>query len=169
MIKKYVKGVLAVMIAVVALSACENKQQQPVEEPQIDPREAFVGDYKYVTSGDIDLYIGALPFNTVPLDYEGDMAITLGDEQNTLWVKAEGDSVVAYVSGSQLFLDPVVKETTFGELDMQLSFTFSKATLEGDKLSCSSDVEISASFMDYSLLGSGKVDVVSTKKEVPAE
>ena len=169
MIKKYVKGALAVLVAVVALSACENKQQQQVEEPKVDLREAFVGDYTYASAGDIDLYAGAVKLYTVPFDYEGNMTITLGDEQNTLWVKAEGDSVVAYVSGSQLFLDPVVKETTFGELDMQLSFTFSKATLEGDKLSCSSDVEISASFMDYSLLGSGKVDVVATKKEVPAE
>lgn len=170
MIKKYVKGVLAVMIAVVALSACENKQQQPVEEPQVDPREAFVGDYSYVTSGDIDLSAGVLPFHTtVPLDYEGEMSITLGDEQNTLWVKAEGDSTVAYVSGNQLFFDPITKETSFGDLVMHLSFTLGKATLEGDQLSLTSDVEVSATYMDYGLSGNGKVDIVATKKVVAAE
>ena len=169
MIKKYVKGALAVLVAVVALSSCENKQQQPVEEPQVDPREAFVGDYTYASAGDIDLYAGAVKLYTVPFDYEGNMTITLGDEQNTLWVKAEGDSTVAYVSGNQLFFDPITKETSFGDLVMHLSFTLGKATLEGDQLSLTSDVEVSATYMDYSLLGSGKVDVVATKKEVPAE
>ena len=34
-------------------------------------REAFVGDYTFVSTGNIDLYMGAVKAFTVPMDKEG--------------------------------------------------------------------------------------------------
>ena len=158
---KYLKSAFAILLAILTFTACERSKE---EEPSTDPRDVFVGDYSFESTGNIDLYAGAVKVVTVPMDQKGELAIAPGDEDDTVWVIASGDSVLAYVHDNQLFMDPTEEETSIGELAMELSFTYSKATLKDNKLSFSSDVEITASYKDYSLFGTGKVDIVATKK-----
>lgn len=160
MLTKYFTKACVVLSAVLTLVACEGSKQGPSS----DPRDAFIGDYTFVSDGDIDLYAGALKLFTIPLDQSGEMSIAYGNESNTVWVIAEGDSTIAYVSGNQMFMDPTTDEATFGELVMHLSFTYGKATLDGKQLSWTFDVEIAAEYKTYSLSGSGQVDIVATKK-----
>ena len=158
-------GVIMAMMAAVTLCGCEGgKNTEPQEEPKVDPREAFVGEYAFTSKGDIDLYAGVLKLLTIPMDQQGDMTITPGDSVNTVWVIAGEDSTKAYVSGENLFMDPTKEEMTYGEVVMELSFTYGKATLSNDTLSLATDVEISATFRERGLTGSGKVDIVAVKR-----
>jgi hypothetical protein len=98
-------------VAVVALAACEGKKNdepQPEPQPQVDPREVFVGEYTLASTGNIDLYAAGVKLFTIPLDNESEMTITLGEEENTVWVIAGGDSTLAYVSGKVYFCSKFV-------------------------------------------------------------
>ena len=159
MFTKNLAKVCAILMTVLTFAACEGSKQEPT-----DPRNAFVGNYSFVTTGNIDLYAGSKKIVTVPLDKKGDMSITLGEVSNTVWIISSGDSALAYVSDNQLFMDPSVDEMTFGELVMHLSFTYGKATLNNETLTWNSEVEITASYKDLTLTGSGQVEIVATKK-----
>ena len=146
------------MAVVMLLAACEGTT------PQTDPREVFVGDYSFSSKGDIDLYAGKTKIFTVPLDKEGEMSITLSDQANAVWIVAEGDTAIAYVSGNQLFMDPTTEDIQYGDVNLHLKFTYGKATLEENQLTLPTDVEVSATYQSLSVSGSGKVDVSATKK-----
>jgi len=156
MITKYFTKVFAVVMAALMLTACEGNKK--------DPREAFVGDYTFTSKGNIDLYAGTLKLFTIPMDNTGELSIVLGKEENNLWVVSDGDTIQAYASGNQLFMDPTSEQTTFKELVLDLSFTYGKATLVENQLSWTSDVAITATYKGRNLVGSGKVDIVATKK-----
>ena len=152
----------AIMLMAVLLCGCKRNQEQV--EPQ-DPRQAFVGDYTFVSTGDIDLYMGSVKVITVPMNKDGEMSITLAQEDNAVWIIAEGDSLEAYVSGNLLFMEPTTDEVTMSGLVMEMAFTYSKATLTGNQLSWTSTVDITATYQSLSVSGSGQVDIVATKKE----
>lgn len=154
------KKVLFFLVMFVAFAACRSK-----DEPSADPRDAFVGDYSFVSEGSIDLYAGVSKVFTIPMNETGDLSIKPATESNAVWVIAESDSTKGYVSGSQLFMDPTSEDTQFGELNLHLSFTYGKATLQDNQLSWPSDVAITASYKDYNLLGNGRVDITATKKK----
>ena len=157
---------MVAMVAAATLCGCEGgKNTEPQEEePKVDPREAFVGEYTFTSTGNIDLYAGTLKLFTIPMDNKGEMNITLSDSTNAVWVRAENDSTIAFVSGNNLFMEPTTDETTFGELVMQLAFTYGKGTLENDTLSMDTYVAIQASYRDRSLSGNGKVGIVAVRK-----
>ena len=157
---KYLTRIFAILLAILTFAACDRSKE---EEPSTDPRDIFVGDYSFVSTGSIDLYAGALK-RTVPMNEKGNLSIALGKEANTVWVIAAGDSTLAYVSDNQLLMEPTEDEATFGDLVMEMSFTYGKATLKDNQLSWTSDVDITASYKDHLFLGSGKVDIVATKK-----
>ena len=155
---KNVMRMFAVVAAVVALSACENKG------PKTDPRDVFVANYAFTSTGEIDLYVGDLKIITAPLDQRGEFSIVLGNEANTVFVISGNDTALAYVSGNNLFMDPTTDRATYGEMEMELNFTYGKATLEEDVLILPSDVDVIATYRDYNLSGHGQVEVVATKK-----
>jgi hypothetical protein len=144
------------MAALMAI-ACERATDK-------DPRTAFVGDYNFVSTGNIDLYADSMKVATLPMDKKGELAISLADTANAVWLVAEGDSTIARVSDNRLFIDPATEKRTFNNLVLNLSYTYSAATLEHDSLSMVTNVEITATYMGRSLSGRGKVDVVATKK-----
>jgi len=127
-------------------------------------RQAFVGDYTFVSTGNIDLYMGAVMVFTVPMDKEGEFSISLAEKSNAVWIVAEGDSLLASVSGNELFMEPTKEETTMAGVEMKMSFTYGKATLENNRLSWTSDVDITATYQSVSIAGKGQVDFVATKK-----
>jgi len=161
MLTKYLKGALAIMMAIVAFSACERSK----DAPSIDPRDAFVGDYAFSSTGNIDLYAGAVKVISIPMDQVGELSIVPGDKDDAVWVIASRDSALAYVKDNQLIMEPTTDKATFRELVMEMSFTYSNGTLKDSLLSLSSDVEITASYREHTLFGTGTVDIVATKKK----
>ena len=153
----YFKLLLCALPLALALTSCGDKNQP-------DPRERFVGEYTFTTTGDVDLYAGATKLYTIPMNEEGEMSIVLSDQPNALSVILGEDSTLAYVSGDMLFMDPTTKESTYSDLVLHQSFTFGRATLVDNRLSWTTDVEVTASYKSYSLLGTGQLEVVAIKK-----
>ena len=82
---------VAALATVLFFTSCEGTN------PQTDPRAAFIGDYSFVSTGEIEIYLGALKLITFPMNQEGELSILPGDKSNTVWVKAENDSTIAYI------------------------------------------------------------------------
>ena len=76
------KQFIFLFLATLLIAACE----RPADN---DPRKAFVGDYTFVSKGNIDLNAGGLKVITVPLDKEGEMSLSLADKDNELLMVAE--------------------------------------------------------------------------------
>ena len=155
---KHLKILCAILLVAVMLWGCERGGGA-------DARTSFLGDYTFVSNGDIDLYAGSVKVVTVPLDKEGEMSIVAADKANTVWIIAENDTALAYISGSELFMEATKDTTTIGGVSMEMSFTYGRATLVENKLSWTTDVDITATYKSMSLSGKGKVDIVATKKE----
>ena len=155
------KLLLCALPLALALTSCGDKNKP-------DPREPFIGEYTFTTSGSVDLYAGAAKILTVPMNEEGEMSIVMSSQPNALCVIMDEDSTLAYVSGDMLFMDPATKESSYGDLVLHQSLTFGRATLVGNTLSWTTDGEVTASYKSYSLLGTGQLDVVAVKKTTPA-
>ena len=162
--KDFLAGIAAMMSLVLVMSSCENNSQK-------NPGDSFVGKYNYVSSGQVDLYAGALKFSSLPMDNEGELSIVPADEPNTVHVIVENDTTIGHISGEYLFMDPIEATQTFGELEMTLSFTYTKATLRNDSLTFKTNVDVKAIFKDYDLSGKGEVDVIAMRQtsELPID
>lgn len=152
------KSLCGILLTAVVLCGCEGGA-----EPK-DPREAFVGDYTFVSTGSIDIYLGTVKMGSVPLDQDGNLSITLAEKSNAVWIVADNDSMQASVSGNELFMEPLKQQLTMGGMEMDLSFTYGKGTLEKNVLSIPADVQAVVSYQAMSLTGNGHVDVVATKQ-----
>ncbi len=165
MFAKYLKRTSVLLLAALVMSACEGSK----EGPKKDAREAFVGDYSFVSTGSIDLYAGALKVLAVPMNEEGFLSIALADEENAVWMIVEKDSSLGHVAGDGLFLEPTTARETFKKLVMDLSFTYGKATLQEDTLSFVTNVDITATYSSDTLgildnlAGKGQTTIVATK------
>ncbi len=166
MFAKYLKRTSVLLLAALVMSACEGSK----EGPKKDAREAFVGDYSFVSTGSIDLYAGALKVLAVPMNEEGFLSIALADEENAVWMIVEKDSSMGHVVGDGLFMEPTTARETFrNKLVMDLSFTYGKATLKEDTLSFVTNVDITATYSSDTLgildnlTGKGQTTIVATK------
>ena len=144
-------------MAVAVLCGCEKNANN-------NARQAFIGDYTFVTNGSIDLYLESKKVITMPVHEKGEMTIAPAQKENAVWIIADNDSALAYISGNEMFMDPVKEKTTMSGIEMEMSFSYGKATLEGDKLSWTSDMDIKATYNSATLTGNGQVDIVATKK-----
>jgi len=155
----YFKNMCALLLVAVLWCGCEGGGLNPK-----NAREAFVGDYTFVSTGDVDLYMGATKVITIPMDQKGEMTIALAEKSNAVWIIADNDSTLASVSENELFIEPTEEEVTMAGIDMQMSFTHSKATLVNKQLSWTSTMDITATYRSMSLSGKGQVDIVATRK-----
>jgi hypothetical protein len=145
-------------MAVLTLSACERASQPK------DARDAFVGDYTFTSTGSVDIFAGKLKVYTIPMSETGELSIAKDSVPNRVMMVAGNDTSYGRVSDNYLFLDSLKAVETYGEIEMNLSFTYGKATLSHDTLSLPSYVIISASYQSMTLSGSGQVDVMAVKK-----
>ena len=148
----------AIFMAVLTLSACERASQPK------DARDAFVGDYTFTSTGSVDIFAGELKVYTIPMSETGELSIAKDSVPNRVMMVAGNDTSYGRVSDNYLFLDSLKAVETYGEIEMNLSFTYGKATLSHDTLSLPSYVIISASYQSMPLSGSGQVDVIAVKK-----
>lgn len=161
MMTKYFSYVCILLTTVLLLGSCDRSN----DPEKNDPRAVFVGDYTFASTGDIDIYAGTIKVAALPMDQEGEMSISLAEKDNAVWIVAEGDSLLAYVSENRLFIDPTSEQRTFKNLVLDLSFTYSNVILQEDVLSMLMDVMVSATYEEYSLAGRGQVELVANKKK----
>ena len=156
---KYFSYVCVFLTATLLFGSCDRSK-----EPDSDPRTAFVGDYTFVSTGNIDLYAGVVKVISVPMDTDGELSISRADKENAVWIVAQEDSIMAYISGNRLFMDPMSEQMTFGKMVIDLSFTYKNGELVDDVLTLITEVDATANYEQYSLAGHGQVEVVATKK-----
>ena len=149
----------AVLMTILLLTACDRSKQ-----PEIDPREAFVGNYSFTSTGSVDLYLGELKMASYPMNEQGEMSIALAQKPDEVMVIVEKDTSLAHVADNYLLIEPSTAVEKFGEVEMTFSFTYGKATINNRVLTFPTDVSISAVYQDKTVSGSGQVEVVAVKK-----
>ena len=158
--KHFRKYVCAVLLIATALCGCKRDEQEPE-----DAREAFIGDYTFVSWGTIDLYWESKKMVAIPMDKEGELSIVAGEASNEVWVIAEGDSAQAYIAGNELVMKPMQTETTIAGMELDMAFTYGTAKLVNNQLSMTAYVDINATYKSTHFAGNGQVDVVAAKKD----
>ena len=161
---KYFAKFCAVLMAVMLCVSCERKSS--VED---DPRTPFVGDYTFVSDGSIEFNL-PIPLPKIPTDLPihetGEMSIALADKDNAIWVIADKDTSLAYVSGNKFFMEPSTQKEVFGGVvEMVLDYTYSGAELKDNKFTLTSYVDVTATYQEIKVTGKGEVEVVATKKD----
>lgn len=134
------------------------------ERGQVDPRVAFVGDYSYVSTGEIELYMGGKPVGELPLDNEGEFTFVLGEASNEILMIEENDTTVAVVSNNTIYLEPVTQIDSLAGVDMEIIYDYGEATLVNNQLDWQCEVSVKATYQGAVLSGSGPIEIVATKK-----
>ena len=149
----------AVLMTILLLTACDRSKQ-----PEIDPREAFVGNYSYTSTGSVDLYLGEQKMDSYPINEQGEMSITLAQKPDEVMVIVEKDTSLAHVADNYLLLEPSTEVEKYGEVEMTFSFTYGKATINNRVLTFPTNISISAVYQDKTVSGSGQMEIVAVKK-----
>lgn len=139
------------------------------ERGQVDPRVAFVGDYSYVLTGEIELYMDSVPVGEMPLDHEGEFTFVLGEASNEILMIEKNDTTAGVVSNNTIYLEPVTQIESMGEVDMEVIYDYGEATLVNNQLDWQVDVSIKATYKGAVLSGSGPIEIVATKKSSSPE
>jgi hypothetical protein len=153
--KKFIRFCLAAVV-LVAFAACEKKQE-------VDPRDAFVGAYTYEAKGHVDFNFGITSYS-IPLNNQGTFTISKSGDGNKVVIEGWNDPINATVSGNQLTLESNNYETKYGEITLQLSFSYGTATLSDNKLTWETEVSGSGQYGSLSATGNGVVSMIATKK-----
>ena len=146
-------------MTILLLTACDRSKQ-----PEIDPREAFVGNYSFTSTGSVDLYLGELKMASYPMNEQGEMSIALAQKPDEVMVIVEKDTSLAHVADNYLLIEPSTAVEKFGEVEMTFSFTYGKATISNRVLTFPTNVSISAVYQGKTVSGSGQVEIVAVKK-----
>lgn len=139
------------------------------ERGQVDPRVAFVGDYSYVLTGEIELYMDSVPVGKMPLDHEGEFTFVLGEASDEILMIEKNDTTVGVVSNNTIYLEPVTQIESMGEVDMEVIYDYGEATLVNNQLDWQVEVSITATYQGAVLSGSGPIEIVATKKSSSPE
>jgi hypothetical protein len=142
----------------IAFSSCSDK---------VDPRDTFIGAYTYKATGNMEFSFGTFKL-PIPLDNEGTFVIAKSGEKDQVVITGYNDSIHATVSGNQLVLESNIFTETYEEAEVQMTFSYGKATLANDTLRWDTDVLGVALYNGYSLTGKGNISMVA-HKDTPAQ
>ena len=124
----------------------------------------FIGNYSFYSSGSVDLYADSTKIVSYPMNEEGEMSIAPATKPDEVMVIAGNDTSIGHVSDNYLLIEPTTAVEKFGEMDMNLSFTYGKATFTNRVLTFPTNVTITATYQDMTFSGYGQVDIVAIKK-----
>ena len=152
-------------LATLLFSACDQKNT-PTTTTSSDPRDKFVGEYSYVATGNVDLYVGTSKITSIPLNDDGTFEISKGENENDVLIAGYGTTIPAVVSGNQLILESTTSDVEYGEIKAKLTFTHGRATLEGTQMSWSTTVNAVATYSAITATGEGQVSMIADKNGV---
>ena len=79
-------------------------------------------------------------------------------------IEGWNNPINATIAGNQLILESNEYTTNYGDIALQLSFTYHKATLVENKLTWDTDVRGEGRYSSFSATGAGTISVVATKE-----
>ena len=170
-VKKYIQrsvylGFWMLIVCVLGMVACS--PTEPDAKKYDDPRDAFVGEYDYTSTGNMDVYMAGKKVYSMPFDKDGSFEIVKETEASKVAIVGaiygDQDSIHAIVNGDKLTLqdNSANYSNDLGTIKMMISYE--PATLTGNKLIWEADVMGMGTFQSYSITGDGHISLEATKR-----
>ena len=170
-VKKYIQrsvylGFWMLVVCMLGMVACS--PTEPDAKKYDDPRDAFVGEYDYTSTGNMDVYMAGKKVYSTPFDKDGSFEIVKETEASKVAIVGaiygDQDSIHAIVNGNQLTLqdNSANYSNDLGTIKMMISYE--PATLTGNKLIWEADVMGMGTFQSYSITGEGHISMEATKR-----
>ena len=162
-VKEYIPALGLLLLGMTACSPTE-----PDAKKYDDPRDAFVGEYDYTSTGNMDIYMAGSKVYSTPFDKDGSFEIVKETEASKVAIVGaiygDQDSIHAIVNGNQLTLqdNSANYSNDLGTIKMMISYE--PATLTGNKLIWEADVMGMGTFQSYSITGDGHISLEATKR-----
>lgn len=147
-----------VLVASMVFMGCKKD-----EEPTVDPRDAWVGNYTEVLNGTMTINIPGQPM-TVPFSDSGSFRVEKGSAENRI-VRIDNDTTRTggTINGNQVVFDPVTE--TVEEQGMVITTTANASgTLNGKVVNYSVILSGSAVMAGYAIPITGTITGVATKQ-----
>jgi hypothetical protein len=150
-------------VLLMGMAACSKDKKE--EQAQVDPRDAFVGDYTYEATGFMHINDLPLPlFDSLPLNDKGEATIAKEGDANKILLIANNDTIRAEVTGNQLRLDSNSVTYTYNKFKLQMMLSNDRATLEEKQINWESDILAEGSYNERTVNGDGHLKIVANKK-----
>ena len=133
-----------------------------VEDPIVDSRDAFIGQYQLTTTGSIT-FVAGTNSSTMPLNNVGTITISKDYNSSSLVNVSGFYNCKATVNGNNISMDNESYTYTEDGVTMQLVFDHLTGTLQGNTLVWTSTVNGTISNGSATGVGSGGVQNVATK------
>ena len=161
-----------ILIALTALCvACEKPQaeepQPQTQEPaeQTDPRDKFVGTYDYQATGNVDLFANGVKLMSMPLNEADTFAIAKEGDEDKVVINGFYEPINATVYGNKMLLDVTSYNTSYNSIEIRMSLSQGSATLTGNQLSWTTDMNGTGTYNNISVMGTGTLSVLAIKRE----
>ena len=170
-VKKYIQrsvylGFWMLIVCVLGMVACS--PTEPEAKKYDDPRDAFVGEYDYTSTGDMDVYMAGKKVYSTPFDKDGSFEIVKETEASKVAIVGaiygDQDSIHAIVNGNQLTLQDNSANYSNDLVTIKMMISYEPATLTGNKLIWEADVMGMGTFQSYSITGDGHISLEATKR-----
>ena len=165
-------GIIALgCVLLMGMAACSKDKEEVTlgdgsTPAQVDPRDAFVGDYTYEATGFMHINDLPLPlFDSLPLNDKGEATIAKEGDANKILLIANNDTIRAEVSGNQLRLDSNSVTLNYNKFKFQMVIINDRANLTGKRIDWESDIMAEGTYDKYSITGDGHMKIVADKKE----
>ena len=157
-------------VLLMEMAACSKDKEEVSPDgstpAQVDPRDAFVGDYTYEATGFMHINDLPLPlFDSLPLNDKGEATIAKEGDANKILLIANNDTIRAEVSGNQLRLDSNSVTLNYNKFKFQMVIINDRANLTGKRIDWESDIMAEGTYDKYSITGDGHMKIVADKKE----
>ena len=169
-VRKYIQraAIFPLMVVIFLPGMVSCSSDEPEEKSPENSRDAFVGEYDYTSTGNIEFTsIGVKPMS-IPLYKEGSFTIAKEAEDNKVAIVGailgEKDSIHAIVTGNQLMLEQGSTNYTEDDLNIQMMLSYDKATLTDNQLVWDADILGVASYSGISVNCTGHLSVVAVKQ-----
>lgn len=157
---------LMVVIFLPGMVSCSS--DEPEEKSPENSRDAFVGEYDYISTGNLDIFVAGVKIYSLPLDREGSFEIVKEEEDNKVAIVGaiygEKDSIHAIVTGNQLTLENNSVSYSNELASLQMALSYPPVTLTDGKMVCDANMIGIGTFQSYSITGNGHVKIEATKK-----
>ena len=170
-VKKYIQrsvylGFWMLIVCMLGMVACS--PTEPDAKKYDDPRDAFVGEYDYTSTGNMDVYMAGKKVYSTPFDKDGSFEIVKETEASKVAIVGaiygDQDSIHAIVNGNQLTLQDNSANYSNDLVTIKMMISYEPATLTGNKLIWEADVMGMGTFQSYSITGDGHISLEATKR-----
>ena len=162
-VKEYL---LILAVCLMGMTACS--PTEPDAKTSDDPRDAFVGEYDYTSTGNMDIFVAGAKVYSQPFDQDGTFEIVKEAAESKVAIVGaiygDKDTIHAIVTGNKLALEDNSANYSNDLFSMKMMISYEPAALEGNKLVWEADVMAMGTFQNHSITGDGHISLEATKK-----